>query len=107
MIPAEAAEAVAIAWVGEREWQAHSEAWRLDRLEDVGQILEAAASHIAAAKAESWDEGVQAQKAWTWNDDMEPLTNPYKAAGSTSFGRMTTHEVDTQDSRASAVGSGV
>ena len=42
--------------------------------------LEAAAPHmLQAAKADAWDEGVQAKSEYAWNDDMEPLTSPYRS----------------------------
>lgn len=78
MIPAAVIEAVAIAWAGEREWQLHSQPWRNDRLEEVGQILEAAMPNVLAAV---WDEAIEAHKAWTWDgQNMDPLTNPYRSA---------------------------
>jgi hypothetical protein len=49
VIPAEAVEAAAIAWVGEQVWQDCNEAWRADYLERAQVFLEAAAPHMLAS----------------------------------------------------------
>lgn len=84
VIPEAAVEAAAIElWDGadpDIPWERISEYVKERTRERTRKALEAAAPHlIQAAKAEAWDEAIEAYKAWTWDEEnIEPLSNPYR-----------------------------
>ena len=83
MIPDEAVEAAAVAWVGEQVWQDCNEAWQADYMERARVILEAAAPHLtAAANGVGWNDALQYvyEEGYITRPQLEALelSSPYR-----------------------------